>query len=253
MAGKKVMEVFRAVLFDMDGVVIDTRQSVTDFWQDVAAEQNVTLTPDDFDLHIHGVPAVATLRALFPGLPPEKDGEFHERVIRYELGLRYEEVAGVRALLRSLKAEGVKTALITSGMSWKVEEVSRQLALGGLFDVILTAADIERGKPDPACYLAAAAKLRVAPAECVVLEDTVSGVRAAVAAGMACVGVQTGRLADRLIAEGVRHIVPDFTTARLDLPGGQPQLRLASGFTIRLASGFTIRVQQENGSTMAQG
>ena len=126
-------------------------------------------------------------------------------------------------------------------------------ALGGLFDVILTAADIERGKPDPACYLAAAAKLRVAPAECVVLEDTVSGVRAAVAAGMACVGVQTGRLADRLIAEGVRHIVPDFTTARLDLPGGQPQLRLASGFTIRLASGFTIRVQQENGSTMAQG
>jgi beta-phosphoglucomutase-like phosphatase (HAD superfamily) len=52
----------------------------------------------------------------------------------------------------------VKTALVTSGMSWKVEEVSRQLALGGLFDVIVTAADIERGKPDPACYLAATAK-----------------------------------------------------------------------------------------------
>ena len=108
---------------------------------------------------------------------------------------------------------------------------------------ILTAADIERGKPDPACYLAAAAKLRVAPAECVVFEDTVSGVRAAVAAGMAGVGIQTGRLADRLVAEGVRHIVPDFTTARLDLPGGQPQLRLASGFTIRLASGFNWSAQ----------
>ena len=131
------MEMFRAVLFDMDGVVIDTRQSVTDFWQAVAAEQNVTLTTDDFDQYIHGVPAVTTLRALFPGLPPEQDGEFHDRVTRYELGLRYEEVAGVRALLRSLRAAGVKTALVTSGMSWKVEEVSRQLALGGLFDVIL--------------------------------------------------------------------------------------------------------------------
>jgi HAD superfamily hydrolase (TIGR01509 family) len=172
---------------------------------------------------------------LFPGLPPEQDGEFFDRVTRYELGLRYEEVAGVRALLRSLKAEGVKTALVTSGMTWKVEEVSRQLALGGLFDVTVTAADIERGKPDPACYLAAAAKLRVAPAECVVFEDTVSGVRAAVAAGMAGVGIQTGRLADRLVAEGVRHVIPDFTAVRLDLPGGQPQLRLAAGFTIPLA------------------
>jgi sugar-phosphatase len=238
MAGNRVMEMFRAVLFDMDGVVIDTRQSVTDFWQAVAAEQNVTLTTDDFDRHIHGVPAVTTLRALFPGLPPEQDGEFHDRVIRYELGLRYEEVAGVKSLLRSLKAAEVKTALVTSGMSWKVEEISRQLALDGLFDVIVTAADIERGKPDPACYLAAAAKLRAAPAECVVLEDAVSGVRAAVAAGMVCVGVQTGRLADRLVAEGVRHIVPDFTAARLDLSGGQLQLRFPSEFTIRLTSGF---------------
>jgi sugar-phosphatase len=182
MTKKRVMELFRAVLFDMDGVVIDTRQSVTDFWQAVAAEQNVTLTTDDFDRHIHGVPAVVTLRALFPGLPPEQDGEFLERVTRYELGLQYEEVAGVRSLLRSLKAAGVKTALVTSGTSWKVAEVSRQLALEGLFDVIVTAADIERGKPDPACYLAAAAKLRVVPEECVVFEDAVSGVRAAVAA-----------------------------------------------------------------------
>src|SRR5262249_39783980 len=120
----RALGAFRAVLFDLDGVVIDTRQSVTDFWQAVAAEQNVTLTADDFDSHVHGVPAVATLRALFPGLPPEQDGGILDRATRYELGLRYEEVAGVRALLRSLKAAGVKTALVTSGTSRKVEEVS---------------------------------------------------------------------------------------------------------------------------------
>lgn len=57
------MKAFRAVLFDLDGVVIDTRQSVTDFWQAVAAEQNVTLTAADFDQYVHGIPVVATLRA----------------------------------------------------------------------------------------------------------------------------------------------------------------------------------------------
>lgn len=226
------MDVFRAVLFDMDGVVIDTRRGVTEFWHAVAAEQDVTLTAADIDDHVHGVPVVGTLRALFPGLPPEQDGAFHDRVARYELGLRYEEVAGVGALLRALKAAGVRTALVTSGMAWKVEEVGRQLALGGLFDVVVTAADVDRGKPDPACYLAAAARLGVAPAECVVFEDAVSGVRAAVAAGTACIGVQTGRSADRLLAEGARHAVPDFAAARLD----RSELRLAEDYAVRLAA-----------------
>jgi sugar-phosphatase len=226
------MEAFRAVLFDMDGVVIDTRQSIIDFWQAVAAEQGVLLAPDDFDRHIHGVPVAHTLKALFPNLPPEPDQAFLDRITRYELGLRYTEVAGVTLLLRSLKAAGVRTALVTSGMGWKVDEIFRQLALGGLFDVVVTAADIERGKPDPACYLAAAAKLEVAPANCVVFEDSASGVRSAVAAGMVCVGVQSGHLADVLIAEGVRHAIPDFTLARLDPSGNGTQLRLSGGFSL---------------------
>jgi len=85
---------------------------------------------------------------------------------------------------------------------------------------------------DPACYLAAAAKLQVAPANCVVFEDAVSGVRSALAAGMVCIGVQTGHLADVLLAEGVRHVIPDFTLARLDQSGNGTQLRLSGGFTL---------------------
>lgn len=225
------MEAFGAVLFDMDGVVIDTRQSILDFWQAVAAEQGVRLTADDIDRHIHGVPLAHTLKALFPTLPPEPDRAFLERITRYELGLRYTEVVGVTSLLQSLKAAAIPTALVTSGMGWKVDAVFSQLALGGLFDVVVTAADIERGKPDPACYLAAASKLDVAPANCVVFEDSVSGVRSAIAAGMVCIGVQSGHLADLLIAAGVRHTIPDFTVVQLDQSGDGTQLRLSGGFT----------------------
>jgi beta-phosphoglucomutase len=94
---------------------------------------------------------------LFPGLPPEQDEEFHNGKSRYERGLRYTENAGAQSLLGSLKAAGVKKAVVTIGITWKVEEVSRQLDLGRPFDVIVTGADIALGRPDPACYIAAAA------------------------------------------------------------------------------------------------
>jgi beta-phosphoglucomutase-like phosphatase (HAD superfamily) len=142
---------FQAALFDMDGVVIDTRHSITEFWESVAIEQGVALTADDYDRHIHGVPCVQTIRALFPAITPEKEGEFLDRVARYERALRYAEIAGAGAILRSLKSACVRIALVTSGTESKVAEVFRQLSIGGLFDVVITARDIERGKPHPAC------------------------------------------------------------------------------------------------------
>jgi HAD superfamily hydrolase (TIGR01509 family) len=232
-----LMEPFQAVLFDMDGVVVDTGRSVVEFWEAVAAEQGVILTEDDYARHIHGVPAVGTLRALFPGIPPDQDDAFAERVARYERGLKYVEIAGVGRLLRSLKEAGVRTALVTSGTSWKVAEVVRQLHLGGMLDGVVTAADVERGKPDPACYLAAAAKLEVAPTGCLVFEDSVSGVRSALAAGSKCVGVQSGRLADSLRAEGVRHVVPDFVAARVDRADDVVRLRLAGDLVATFTAG----------------
>lgn len=202
----------KAVLFDMDGVVIDTRQSVIDFWQAVAGEHHITLTDDDFDRHIHGVPLAATLRSLFPGFSPEQAAAVIDRSVQYERGLQYTEVAGVTRFLEQLKDAGCQTGLVTSGSRWKVEDVLRQLQLDGRFDVIVTAGDIERGKPDPACYLAAARKLGALGAECVVFEDSIAGVRAARAAGAACVGVQTGGMVEMIKAEGVQAVIPAFTS-----------------------------------------
>jgi sugar-phosphatase len=229
------MERFQAALFDMDGVVIDSRDSITEFWTAVAIEQGVALTPGDYDRHIHGVPCLETIRALFPAITPDREEDFLERVARYELGLQYVEIAGAGSLLRSLMAAGVRTALVTSGTESKVAEVFRQLSLGGLFDVVVTTKDIERGKPDPACYLAAVRRLGISRSECVVFEDAVNGVRSAVAAGAVSIGVQTGRLAELLVAEGVRHVIPDFATVRVDRSGGEVRMRWADGFTIVLA------------------
>jgi len=207
---------YRAVLFDMDGVVIDTRQSVTDFWTAFAGEQGVTLTAEDFDRHIFGVSVAHTLEVLFPKIHVSQYDALLKRTLDYETQLRYSEIAGAVTLLRTLKKADIPTALVTSGRPWKVAEVIRQLALEAHFEVVITAGDIESGKPDPACYLTAAHRVGVAATECVVFEDAVSGVQAALAAGTFCVGVQTGRMADLLVAEEVSHIIPDFAGVKLD-------------------------------------
>jgi hypothetical protein len=70
-------------------------------------------------------------------------------------------------------------------------------------------------------------------------------VRAALATGMLCVGVQTGRLADRPVAEGVHQVIPDLSALRLDVPRDQPQLRLPSSFTFGLVSKFDESMRRE--------
>lgn len=203
------MEVFEAVLFDMDGVVIDTQRSVTAFWLACAAEQGITLTAGDFEDHIFGVPVSHTLRVLFPGLAP--DAAFRKRVHDYERGLTYSAVAGLTEFLSFLKGVGIPTALVTSGEEWKVEEMTRQLGIAGVFNSIVTATDVRWGKPHPECYTLAARQLDVPSSRCLVFEDSLSGVKAAVAAGALCIGVQSGRLAQRLLDSGAWGVVADFT------------------------------------------
>ena len=220
----------KAILFDMDGVVIDSRQSVVDFWEAVAAEHRVTLTEDDYVRHIHGVPAAATLRSLFPALSSEQTAAVFDRVVQYEHGLRFTEVAGVTRFLKLLKDAGSKTGLVTSGTRQRVEAALEQLQLDGRFDVIITAADIERGKPDPEGYLAAAEKLGALGSECVIFEDSIAGVRAARAAGAACVGVQTGGMVKMIESEGGRCVIPDFTSIEASVEASTVRVRIGDDF-----------------------
>jgi HAD superfamily hydrolase (TIGR01509 family) len=213
------MEPIQALLFDMDGVVIDTVPAIVTFWNQVAAEHGLTLSEEDFTAHIHGVPVRDTLRRLFPMRSPEDDGAFLARIEADERTQTYHEVPGVRQLLVALRERGVPVGLVTSGMPWKVATVMQQLHLDGLLGTVVTAADLPRGKPDPSCYLLGAKRLGIAPSRCLVFEDAVPGVQAARAAGMRCVGVQAPAGAERLREQGAFTVVPDFRGVRLQADG----------------------------------
>jgi len=204
------MDYYAAVLFDMDGVIIDTQAAVTRFWQDIARMYDVDLTDSDFIQHIYGCPALHTLSTLFSHLNAQDRDAVLGKMAGIEARMTYTAVDGAIGLLDQLHRQAIPTALVTSADPWKVNAVFSQLPLGGMFTVQVMGTDIERGKPNPDCYLRAAELLYTRPDRCIVFEDAISGVKAATAAGALCIGVQQPEMATALIGAGAACVVADL-------------------------------------------
>jgi HAD superfamily hydrolase (TIGR01509 family) len=224
---------YEAVLFDLDGVVIDTDRAVTAFWQQIAAFYGRELTPMDLDQWVYGRRASETLDALFPHLNEAQRTKVTQTLQETEQQATYQEVAGVTRFLQALRSSQIPTALVTSAQRWKVEAVLEQLNLGGLFTAVISAEDIRRGKPDPEGYLRAARQLAYPASSCIVFEDAPSGVQAAREAGALCIGVRPSHKALPLLEAGAGLVIPDFT--RLNLQDTLlPNKREAENFSLEL-------------------
>ncbi|MGB8644324.1 MAG: HAD family phosphatase [Anaerolineae bacterium] len=230
---------YHAILFDMDGVIIDTRAPIMAFWNELAAAHGITLTAQDFERDIHGCLPTRTLDRFFPHLAPAEQAAALEHLDVVERNQSYRAIPGALALLAALKARSIPTALVTSANQSKVGAVSGQLRLDGLFTIYVTSEEITHGKPAPDAYLRAAQRLNKSPLNCVVFEDAVSGVQAATAAGTRCIGVQSPEFAPALLAAGAAHVIPDFKEVRLktDCAGAFVCLELGSGVESKLLFG----------------
>ena len=183
----------RALLFDMDGVLIDSeplwhRAEIAAF-----AEAGLTLTAGDC-LRTTGLrvdETVAYWCERSPALAPSRDAlvaEILERLVRL---VREEGEAkpGVAEALAFAQRAGLRLALASSSTYAVIEAVTTRLGLASVFEVIHSAEEEERGKPDPAVYLTTARKLGVSPADCVAIEDSPNGLLSAKAAGMRCLAI----------------------------------------------------------------
>ena len=174
---------------------------------------------------------------LFPSLNDRQRRAILARLQDYEINATYIAVPGVIAFLQALKRHNIPTALVTSADTWKVEVVERQLDLAGLFGTHVTIGEIRRGKPHPDGYLLAAQRLQQPPQSCLVFEDAISGVQAAVAAGATCIGVRPPEIAAALLEVGASHTISDFATVALPVTSsnGRPaSLFLQLGAELRL-------------------
>lgn len=190
----------RAVLWDMDGVLVDTAPFHYRAWRELFAGLGKDLTDKEFR-RTFGLRNDDILRVNLGDMPRErlrKLGRRKEELFREAIRGRVQPLPGAVALVRRLRASGVNTAVVSSAPRQNVETLLDALGLGDAFDTLVAEEDAERGKPDPQGYLLAAERLGERPEGCVVIEDAPGGVEAAKRAGMRCIGLAAGREPDAL-------------------------------------------------------
>ncbi|MFL0409971.1 HAD-IA family hydrolase [Microbacterium paludicola] len=192
----------RAVLLDMDGTLVDSTAVVERLWLEWTEKQG--LDPDAVLSLVHGRQATNSMAVLLPDRPVEINlAESREMLARETAETDgVVEIPGADALLRSL--EGIPHALVTSA---DLGLARARMTAAGLRvpDVAVTADDVKASKPNPEGFLRAAGLLGVAPADCVVFEDSHAGIEAGRAAGMRVIGV-----GDAAVAHDPTHAVRDL-------------------------------------------
>lgn len=202
-----------AILFDLDGVLVDSTPCVTRVWTAWAQQNGLDA---EYVVHIaHGQRTIETVRRVAPHLDAQQEtGRIEQMEIDDTEGLR--ALPGAAELLCKLPPH--RYAVVTSGTR---QLASKRLQVAGLAvpAVMITADDVSRGKPDPEPYLAGARILGFEPPQCVVFEDAPSGIRAAVSAGMTAIAVLTTFGAQELAAAGaIVHSLADVDSTIQ--PGG---------------------------------
>lgn len=186
-------ERIRAVLWDMDGTLLDSADYHWVSWREALAAEGFELTRERF-AESFGRRNDATLRAYFgEGFPlseVERIGAIKEA--RYRDMVRrngVELLPGVEHWLARLKADGWRQALASSASLLNVETILEALKIVNIFDATVSAEDVQTGKPDPEVFLVGAARVSARPTRCVVIEDAPAGIQAARTACMRTIGV----------------------------------------------------------------
>jgi len=218
-----------AVIFDMDGVIVDTHPVHREAWRLFLLSLGRVVSDGELDFVLDGRKRGEILRHFLGTLSDSEVHKYGERKDEYfkKASLEVNPLPGVLKFLRTLVKAGIATAVATSASESRTRHTLERLRLSDKISTVITGDDVELGKPDPSVYILACERLDVSPRNALAIEDAVSGIQAARGAGLNCIGVASHESAGKLRAVGAAYVVKDFRNLSLSrlqrcLPHSQP-------------------------------
>lgn len=214
-----MMKPFRAVIFDLDGVLADSEPWWTEIDAALLAEHGVSDYRGEYQRDVLGVSypiAVEFYKKTFGIVAPTD--ELMRRRAEIAAGFFASDVSlfpFARVVLQELRKMNLLLAVATSSVGTTARPFLDRHELTAFFEIIVTGDEVERGKPHPDIYMRASEKLAVAPEECLVIEDALSGVRAGKAANMRVAAIPDTRFVDRREYE---HVADYLLSSLSEIP-----------------------------------
>lgn len=197
----------KGVLFDLDGVVVDSESIYTQFWSDIDKLHPTGV--ENFAIAIKGNTLQRILADYFPDNDVKQD--ILERIKDFEINMRYKPFAEAIRFINELKRNQFRIAIVTSSSQKKMDNLYAQNpGFREMFDAVVTGDMVSHSKPDPEPYLLGAEAIGVAPESCYVFEDSISGIESGIRAGATVIGLATTLPYDKI--NGKAHLtINDFT------------------------------------------
>ena len=217
----------KAVIWDMDGVIVDTAQYHLKGWQIVFQKRGANYTEEDYrrntgmrnDSIIRSVLGEKIAQNEIMAITREKDEAFRQLVSQ-----NIRPFPGVLKLITSLKEHKFKIAIASSAPMKNIQLITQSLKIHNCFDAIVSGWETTKGKPDPQIFLLAAEKLGVEAEDCIVIEDAIVGITAGKRAGMRCLAVtNTNSREDLREADLVIDTLEEITVDDLERLLHQPK------------------------------
>ena len=203
----------KGVLFDLDGVLVDTESQYSIFWGKMGIEYNTGIP--DFADRIKGSNLAAILNTYFP--EKSVQDEIVEKLNAFQAAMTYEICPGVKEFISQLKQHNIPTCIVTSSDDKKMEQLfAHQPYFRENFSNIITGDQVTNSKPHPECFLKGAQKIGVDIKDCLIFEDSMQGITAGLASGAKVIALSTTCSIEQ-ISTLTSVIIPGFKDFSLDV------------------------------------
>ncbi|MBA4411493.1 MAG: HAD family phosphatase [Bacteroidota bacterium] len=209
----------KAIIFDMDGTLVDSIPFHKDAWLSFLKKHDIILDPDQFQAQNHGNLGEMIRRFFGQDISDEKVeelGQEKEKIYRDLYKKHIKEIYGLTDLLNTMKKQDIKASLATMGDIPNIDFVLDELKIRPFFHSITGGHEILRGKPDAEIFKLSLKKMNFKNTECMVIEDSIGGVLSARKAGIKVIGITTSYSADELKRNGCFYTISNFKELDLD-------------------------------------